>query len=463
MVTPDEPRLSGFVGMTMIRRGTVEQGHPAEAGLTMPPAEKSGTAATRPASKDVTARLAADLGRRVVTSTDAQRRRPMKQFLVVAMIAALALGAVRTASAEEAKASAAKVEKPKVEVVFVLDTTGSMSGLIDAAKQKIWAIANTLAMAKPTPEIRMGLVAYRDKGDEYVTKQTKLTDDLDAVYADLMGYKANGGGDTPESVNQALYEAVNEMPWTKDGKVYKVVFLVGDAPPHMDYKDDVKFPETCKKAAELGIAINSIQCGTIAETTPLWTEIAQKAEGKFFRVEQSGGAILATTPFDTPLAEASRKLEDTRVFYGDVATQKAQNDRAAKSAATAAEAPAAGAAGRAVFNAGAAGEANLYGTQELLKAVADGKVKLDDVKKEELPENMQKMNADERVKFVAAKQAERDKIQQEIKDLAAKRQQFMEAEAKKAKSQTLEGAIMDSVREQAGKRGIEYAPGGPAL
>jgi Mg-chelatase subunit ChlD len=393
----------------------------------------------------------------------------MKRFLVVAMIAALALGAVRTASAEEAKAPAAadkpvaKAEKPKVEVVFVLDTTGSMSGLIEAAKQKVWAIANTLAMAKPTPEIKMGLVAYRDKGDEYVTKMTKLTDDLDAVYADLMGYKAAGGGDEPESVNQALNEAVTKMPWTKEGKVYKVIFLVGDAPPHMEYTDDVKYPETCKLASELGITINSIQCGQIASTTPLWTEIAQKAEGKFFRVEQSGGAILATTPFDASLAEASKKLEDTRVFYGDAATQKANLDRAAKSAETTAAAPAAGAATRAIFNAGAAGEANLYGTQELLKAVADGKVKLDDVKKEELPENMQKMNADERVKFVAAKQAEREKIQKEITDLAAKRQAFMEEQAKKAKSQTLEGAIMDSVRDQAGKRGIEYGTGGPAL
>src|ERR1043165_5364898 len=71
----------------------------------------------------------------------------------------------------------------RIDVVFVLDTTGSMSGLIEGAKQKIWAIANQIASAKPHPVVRMGLVAYRDRGDEYITKLTALTDDLDAVYS----------------------------------------------------------------------------------------------------------------------------------------------------------------------------------------------------------------------------------------------------------------------------------------
>ena len=74
-------------------------------------------------------------------------------------------------------------DKPKVEAVFVLDTTGSMSGLIQAAKEKIWSIANTMASAQPAPEIRIGLVAYRDRGDAYVTKVVDLSTDLDSVYA----------------------------------------------------------------------------------------------------------------------------------------------------------------------------------------------------------------------------------------------------------------------------------------
>lgn len=119
---------------------------------------------------------------------------------------------------------------PKIEVVFVLDTTGSMSGLIQAAKDKIWSIASTMVSAQPAPEISMGLVAYRDRGDAYVTKIVDLSIDLNSVYAALIDFTAAGGGDGPESVNQALTDAIREISWSQDGDSYQVVFLVGDAP-----------------------------------------------------------------------------------------------------------------------------------------------------------------------------------------------------------------------------------------
>src|SRR5687768_687589 len=75
---------------------------------------------------------------------------------------------------------------PQVEVVFVLDTTGSMGDLLEGAKKKIWSIASEIARGKPSPRLKIGLVAYRDKGDAYVTKVTDLNEDLDKVYADLL-------------------------------------------------------------------------------------------------------------------------------------------------------------------------------------------------------------------------------------------------------------------------------------
>src|SRR5579862_6514470 len=128
--------------------------------------------------------------------------------------------------------------RPRVEVVFCLDTTGSMGGLIDSAKQKIWSICNQIAAGKPTPELKVGLVAFRDRGDEYITKKLDLTGDLDAVHGELMSFKAAGGGDEPESVNEALHVALHKINWTQDPKVLRIIYLVGDAPPHMDYPDD---------------------------------------------------------------------------------------------------------------------------------------------------------------------------------------------------------------------------------
>src|ERR1700723_1924153 len=126
----------------------------------------------------------------------------------LAAMAALSLAPLPLSAA--APKAPAKKEKPKIEVVFCLDTTGSMGGLIDGAKAKIWAICNQIASGKPTPDLKVGLVAFRDKGDDYVTKVFDLTDDLDAIHGHLKKFQAAGGGDTPEPVNQALFDAVHK-------------------------------------------------------------------------------------------------------------------------------------------------------------------------------------------------------------------------------------------------------------
>src|SRR5712692_1545194 len=106
-----------------------------------------------------------------------------------------AAGAVLGLSLPAGAAPAPAAKKPQVEVVFCLDTTGSMGGLIEAAKQKIWAISNQIASGKPTPDLKIGLVAYRDRGDNYITKVFDLSEDLDAIHGNLKCFQAAGGGD----------------------------------------------------------------------------------------------------------------------------------------------------------------------------------------------------------------------------------------------------------------------------
>ena len=116
-----------------------------------------------------------------------------------------------------------------VDVVFAVDTTGSMGGLLEGAKRTVWSIATHIRKTDPDADLRVGLVAYRDLGDEYVTRDLALTGDLDAVFAELASYQAAGGGDTPEDVDAALDDALHKMQWRDDAK--KLMFLVGDAPP----------------------------------------------------------------------------------------------------------------------------------------------------------------------------------------------------------------------------------------
>ena len=94
----------------------------------------------------------------------------------------------------------------------------------------------------------MGLVAYRDIGDEYVTRMFNLTTDIQDLYANLLELKAHGGGDWPESVNEALDIGVTKLSWTQGPEICRIMFLVGDAPPHMDYTQDTKYPEVVRMA-----------------------------------------------------------------------------------------------------------------------------------------------------------------------------------------------------------------------
>ena len=111
-----------------------------------------------------------------------------------------------------------------VDIVFAVDTTGSMGGLLDGAKRTVWSIANQVRSIDPNADLRVGLVAYRDLGDDYVTKDFALTEDLDAMYVELSGYQAAGGGDVPENVDAELYDSVHRMKW-RDGT--SAVFPVG--------------------------------------------------------------------------------------------------------------------------------------------------------------------------------------------------------------------------------------------
>jgi uncharacterized protein YegL len=345
--------------------------------------------------------------------------------------------------------------KPRIEVCFVLDTTGSMSGLIEGAKEKIWSIANEMIAAKPTPELKLSLVGYRDRGDEYITKITDLTDDIDTIHARLMEFTANGGGDGPESVNQALHEAVTKIAWSKDRDVLKIVFLVGDAPPHMDYDQDVRYPEICQMAMKADLVINAVQCGQQGDTATVWKEIAKLAEGKYIPLVQTGGMVRIDAPQDEEIATLNRELGTTLVAYGKA---EARREVAAKQSLAEA-APAAAAADRLSYNA-TTGK-TVQGGSELIDAIERGDVTLEAVKDEDLPEELRSLNADERAAAVEAKRAKRKELQVKLDKLLEERNAFVVAERKRlaeeGKGDAFDAEVATTVREQAAKKGIEYA------
>ena len=344
--------------------------------------------------------------------------------------------------------------KPRIEVCFVLDTTGSMGGLIEGAKQKIWSIANEMISAHPTPELKLGLIGYRDRGDDYVVKSFGLTDDIDAIYGHLREFEAGGGGDEPESVNEALDEAIHKMPWSSDKKVLKIIFLVGDAPPHMDYPNGPKYPDLCREAAKKDLIINTIQCGQMAETKPIWQEIAKLAEGSYVGISQSGNVAVISTPMDKELGRLNEQIGATLIPYGD---SKQQAEVHAKYAA-AKSAPVSAMADRLTYNS-KTGRA-MQGSGELVDALNENKLKLKDVDQKQLPTELQKLDRDELEKRIAKTRDERADLQKQIVELSKKREAYIQSENKRlaseGKGDAFDQKVTETLHAQAAKKGISY-------
>jgi hypothetical protein len=132
-------------------------------------------------------------------------------------------------------------QRPRLDLVFLVDATGSMGDEIAKLKSSMRAVAQQIAQLPGQPDICYGLVAYRDRGDAFLTRSHDFTDDLGAFQQALGRVQAGGGGDTPEALNEALHETVHRLDWRVDAA--RMVVLVADAPPHLDYGGCVEPPE----------------------------------------------------------------------------------------------------------------------------------------------------------------------------------------------------------------------------
>jgi Mg-chelatase subunit ChlD len=378
-----------------------------------------------------------------------------RRLMLATLLGAL-LASAQATTAEEAQAPDRLdiPTRPKVEVVFVLDTTGSMGGLIEGAKVKVWKIVNQIVSGKPVPDVRVGLVAYRDRGDAYVTQFTPLTSDLDKIYGILRGFSAGGGGDGPESVNEALNVGLTKPAWTKERGTLRIMYLVGDAPPHMDYEQDVKYLTTCEAAARAGVIINTVQCGNSGSTQSIWKEIADKAEGRYFQIEQSGGMLTVKTPFDKRMAELSGKLAASAVFYGTAdSRKKARSDLESTEKDLDDAAPEARAE-----RAGYMAKSGRIGGTDLLGLLERKEVDLAELNDALLPEAIRKMTTEARKKHIEKLLEARKTLRTAMLALDKKRAAFVKAELAKSgnKGDAFDEKVIGSLREQAGKVGIKY-------
>ena len=342
--------------------------------------------------------------------------------------------------------------RPTVEVAFVLDTTGSMGGLIEGAKRKIWSIATAIVDSNPDADIRMGLVAYRDIGDEYVTKKFDLTTDIQDLYAHLLELKARGGGDWPESVNEALDIAVNKLQWTQSGDVRRIVFLVGDAPPHMDYAQDTKYPVTLSVAKQKDIIVNAVLAGDARDTERVWRDIAQNGNGRFIPIPQDGGqVVIIETPYDEDIIILQREINGTVIPYGPAPMQKRTEEKTKQLSQVAAAAPAQASEMASYLNkrAKVSSEA-VTGDGDLVSDVTAGRTSFSAVKDEDLPAYLRAMKPEQRMAEVNKQMSQRKALNDKLATLVAKRDKYVAEQRVKAppKASSFDRVVEDTLKAQ---------------
>lgn len=184
-----------------------------------------------------------------------------------------------------------------LDVLFLLDTTGSMSDEIIELQNNLLWISSQIADLPENADVRYGLVIYRDRGDAYVTKVYPFTPDIDTFQMQLNAVRANGGGDNPESLNQALYDALHSVEWRGEDAI-KMVFLVVDAPPHLDYDEDYDYAHEIAYAAQQGIKIHTVASSGLDQPGEfILRQIAQYTMGHFVFLTYDNG--IPGTPGDS--------------------------------------------------------------------------------------------------------------------------------------------------------------------
>lgn len=345
----------------------------------------------------------------------------------------------------------------KIQVALLLDVSGSMDGLIDQAKSQLWKMVNELATSKKggkAPSIELALYEYgkdnhpQNKG--YIKQLVPLTTDLDLVSDELFGLTTNGGS---EFCGWAIKDAVNELKWSKSNDDLKIIIIAGN---EAFTQGSVDYKTACKTSITNGIVVNTIFCGNCEEGVhTMWKDGADRADGKYMCINHNDEVVHIETPFDDKIVDLNTKLNKTYIAYGSKGKDKVQRQRAQD------------------VNAGAYGKANLaeravskskknvYKNEEwdVVDALEKNDDALEEIEEEELPEEMQKMDKEERKEYVGKKSKEREAIQKEIQELSSQRNKYITDERKKMSSgskNTLDEVMLKAVREQAEAKNFKF-------
>lgn len=369
-----------------------------------------------------------------------------------------------TAAAPE-QAAVKKEDRAVVQIALLLDTSGSMTGLINQARTYLWKIVNDMTLARQNgklPDIQIALYEYGNDGlsskDAWVRQVLPLTDDLDKVSEELFKLKTNGG---TECCGAVIDRAVKELKWnTEDPNALKLVFIAGNEPFN---QGNVPYAESIARGLAKGITVNTIHCGNAGDRdTALWKDGAKKGDGSFLNIDHNATPPDPETPYDGELAKLSSSLNGTYLAYG---SQEVQAERLSKQEGQdrlVRELSSTAYAGRVKAKANKAAYRNtswdLVDLYERDGAKALGKLN----GAGQLPRELEGKTPEELEAVVKKKAEERGALQKKVMELDAQRNAWLarwkaqQSVSGNAGPDSLDDAIIQAVRKQASKKQFSF-------
>ena len=351
-------------------------------------------------------------------------------------------------------------DKPLIQIAILLDTSGSMNGLINQARTQLWTIVNEFARSKQggqTPRLEVALYEYGKSelpaSEGYIRQILPLTEDLDKISEQLFKLTTNGGD---EYCGQVIQAATKGLSWSQSPRVYKAIFIAGNEP---FTQGSVDYKLSCRDAIAKGIIVNTIHCGTEAEGKNTgWPDGAKLADGQALNIDQDRAVVAIQAPQDEEIVRLSTELNATYIAYGRAGAESQVRQQQQDALAAA---PSAAAAGANVERSLSKAQAVYKNANwDLVDAAKENKVKLEEIDAKDLPENMKKMTPAERKAYVAEQAKKREALQKQINDLGAQRDKYVAEKRREAAAggpETLDAAILKAVREQMAKKEFEVA------
>ncbi len=348
--------------------------------------------------------------------------------------------------------SAPRDGRPLVQIALLLDTSNSMDGLINQAKSQLWSIVSeTGKLTKNGERARLEVALYEYGNDSlsvfsgYVRRVMPFTADLDELSANLFELDTNGGS---EYCGLVIKKSLDDLDWSAGDSDLRIVYVAGNEP---FTQGPVDFRDAGRKAARMGVVVNTIFCGSRDEGLYSgWAEGARQTGGAFANIDGDYAYEYVPCPQDGRLSELNGRLNDTYLAYGSAgaARKELQEEQDVQADSLNKE----GFFKRAKVK---SSESYSNSAWDLVDATSSGAVPLASVKPSELPAELRAMSEKEREAYVADKLAERKAIQAEIAALSAEREAWLDSQKREtAPSEALDTAIVGSLTDLAAAKGF---------